>query len=304
MARIFDNIEQDLLTALRGTMAVSHRADFCVGYLNLRGWQAIEDLIRPWNPLTGQVCRVLVGMQRPPQDEIRDLYRQSSDDTLIDNATATRLKMQFAAHLREQITLGIPTGKDEAGLRAFAKQLRSGQTVVKLFLPYPLHAKLYLLFRDDINNPITGFVGSSNLTLSGLSRHGELNVDVLDHLGTAKLSSWFDARWGDRWALDVSADLAQIIESSWAREEAIPPYHIYLNIAYHLTATNRLPLRACSLNRLIGKKPSARRSRFAASTTSSMYGATPRTSRKSASVPLACSPFVLLPSHSGPMNQL
>ena len=242
MARIFDNIDQDLLTALRGTMTVSQRADFCVGYLNLRGWQAIEDLIRPWNPSAGQVCRVLVGMQRPPQDEIRDLYRQSSDDNLIDNATATRLKLQFAAHLREQITLGIPTGKDEAGLRAFAKQLRSGQTVVKLFLPYPLHAKLYLLFRDDINNPITGFVGSSNLTLSGLSRQGELNVDVLDHLGTAKLSNWFAARWGNRWALDVSADLAQIIESSWAREEAIPPYHIYLNIAYHLSTEARAGL--------------------------------------------------------------
>jgi hypothetical protein len=105
----------------------------------------------------------------------------------IDNATASRLKTQFAAHLREQITLGIPTGRDEAGLRRLARQLRAGQVVVKLFLPYPLHAKLYLLFRDDVNNPITGFVGSSNLTMSGLSRHGELNVDVLDHLGTQKL---------------------------------------------------------------------------------------------------------------------
>ena len=37
MARVFDNIEQDLLTALRGTMKVSQRSDFCVGYLNLRG---------------------------------------------------------------------------------------------------------------------------------------------------------------------------------------------------------------------------------------------------------------------------
>jgi phosphatidylserine/phosphatidylglycerophosphate/cardiolipin synthase-like enzyme len=108
---------------------------------------------------------------------------------LIDNATASRLKTQFAAHLREQITLGIPTGQDEAGLRRLARQLRAGQVVVKLFLPYPLHAKLYLLFRDDVNNPITGFVGSSNLTLAGLSRHGELNVDVLDHLGTEKLSN-------------------------------------------------------------------------------------------------------------------
>jgi superfamily II DNA or RNA helicase len=242
MARIFDNIDQDLLSALRATMQVSQRADFCVGYLNLRGWQAIDDLVVPWNPASGQVCRVLVGMQRPPHEEIRELYRQSDESGLIDNATATRLKTQFAAHLREQITLGIPTGQDEAGLRTLAKQLRAGQVVVKLFLPYPLHAKLYLLFRDDVNNPVTGFVGSSNLTVSGLSRQGELNVDVLDHLGTEKLAKWFDARWGDRWALDVSLDLATIIETSWAREEAIPPHHIYLNMAYHLSTEARAGL--------------------------------------------------------------
>ena len=242
MARIFDNIEQNLLGALRATMQVSTRADFCVGYLNLRGWQAIDDLITPWDPAAGQICRVLVGMQRPPHEEIRELYQQADETGLIDNATASRLKTQFAAHLREQITLGIPTGQDEAGLRRLARQLRAGQVVVKLFLPYPLHAKLYLLFRDDANNPITGFVGSSNLTLSGLSRHGELNVDVLDHLGTEKLSRWFDARWGERWALDVSADLAAIIETSWAREEPIPPHHIYLNIAYHLSTEARAGL--------------------------------------------------------------
>ena len=101
MSRIFDNIQQELLKALRATLQVSRRADFCIGYLNLRGWQAIDDLITGWDPATGQVCRVLVGMQRPPQDEIRELYRQANEDGLIDNATASRLKTQFAAHLRE-----------------------------------------------------------------------------------------------------------------------------------------------------------------------------------------------------------
>ncbi|MDI9334005.1 MAG: helicase-related protein [Cytophagales bacterium] len=242
MSRIFDNIENDLLDALRATLQVSKRADFCVGYLNLRGWQSIDDLIQTWNPELGQQCRVLVGMQRPPSEDIRELYRQLPEIEALDNATATRLKHQFAAHLREQITLGIPTGKDEAGLRQLAQQLRAKQVVVKLFLPYPLHAKLYLLFRDDANNPITGFVGSSNLTLSGLTKNGELNVDVLDHLGTEKLSKWFETRWQERWALDVSADLATIIETSWAREEPIPPYHIYLNMAYHLSTEARAGL--------------------------------------------------------------
>ena len=192
MARIFDNIEQELLGALRATPAVSSRADFCVGYLNLRGWQAVDELVQPWSAEAGQICRVLVGMQRPPDDEIRDLYRAGSGPDGLDNATAARLKTRFAAHLREQITLGIPTGKDEAALRTLARQLRAGQVCIKLFLPYPMHAKLYLLFRDDVNNPITGFVGSSNLTMQGLARQRKLNVDVQDHHATERLSSWFD----------------------------------------------------------------------------------------------------------------
>ncbi len=242
MPRIFDNIEQDLLSALRATMEVSKRSDFCVGYLNLRGWQAIDDLIQPWVPEAGQICRVLVGMQRPPHEEVRELYRATAGEAPIDQGAAARLKTQFAGHLREQITLGIPSGKDEAGLRRLARQLRAGQVVVKLFLPYPLHAKLYLLFREDVNNPITGFVGSSNLTLHGLSKQGELNVDVLEHHAAQRLSEWFDARWKDRWAIDVSQELAAIIETSWARETAIPPYHIYLNMAYHLSTEARAGL--------------------------------------------------------------
>ena len=242
MSRIFDNIEQDLLGALRATLAVSQRADFCVGYLNLRGWQAVDDLVQPWSVAAGQVCRVLVGMQRPPHDEIRALYRAGSGPEGLDNGKALQIKTQFAAHLREQITLGIPTGKDEAALRTLARQLRAGQVCIKLFLPYPLHAKLYLLFRDDVNNPITGFVGSSNLTMQGLARQGELNVDVLDHHATERLSSWFNTRWDDRWALDVSAELADLIEASWAREAAIPPFHIYLNIAFHLSTEARAGL--------------------------------------------------------------
>lgn len=242
MPRIFDNIEQSLLPAIRETLSVSERADFCVGYLNLRGWQSIDDLVDGWRPEQNQICRVLVGMQRPPHEDVRALYQAANEAAGLDNATAARLKTQFAEHLREQITLGIPTGDDEAGLRRFAAQLRAGQIVVKLFLPHPLHAKLYLLFRDDVNNPITGFVGSSNLTVSGLSKQGELNVDVLDHDAAEKLARWFEDRWTHRWSLDISTELAEIIETSWARITPIPPHHIYLNMAYHLSAEARAGL--------------------------------------------------------------
>ena len=57
---------------------------------------------------------------------------------------------------------------------------------------------------------------------------------MLDHDTCEKLAKWFEARWQDRWCIDISNELEQIIQESWAREEELPPYTIYLKMAYHL----------------------------------------------------------------------
>jgi SNF2 family DNA or RNA helicase len=54
-----------------------------------------------------------------------------------------------------------------------------------------------------------------------------------------KLDKWFEARWEDRWCVDISDELVQILEECWAGENTIPPYYIYLKIAYHLSQEAR-----------------------------------------------------------------
>ncbi|MBN1318988.1 MAG: hypothetical protein JXA42_26130 [Anaerolineales bacterium] len=178
MPRIFDNIEQKLLPALKETLQVSYRADFCVGYFNLRGWRQIDTKVEEWAGGPEYCCRLLVGMQRRPQDELVAAFGFLQNDIGMDNKTALNLKKELAHEFRRQLTIGAPTNEDEVGLQRLAAQIKNGKLVVKLFLRHPLHAKLYLLYRSDAITPIVGYLGSSNLTFSGLAGQGELNIDI------------------------------------------------------------------------------------------------------------------------------
>jgi len=242
MPQIFDNIEKQFHPALEQALRLSERADFCVGYLNLRGWRSIADCVDAWGGGEGACCRLLVGMERLPDDELRDAFRLAGGVAGMDNATALRLRQKAAAAFRLQLTLGAPAAADEAGLRQLSRQLKARQVIVKLFLRHTLHAKLYLAFRKDPQYPRVGYLGSSNLTFTGLKFQGELNVDVIESDATAKLEQWFNERWVDRFCVDISDELAEIIDESWAGEKAIPPYQIYLKIAYHLSQEARAGL--------------------------------------------------------------
>ena len=86
MARIYDNIETKFAEGLQGiiTNVGVKRVDFCVGYFNLRGWNLVVEQI---DTLTGDYvyendkrifrkCRLLIGMHRPAEELIRQLYTE------------------------------------------------------------------------------------------------------------------------------------------------------------------------------------------------------------------------------------
>jgi hypothetical protein len=96
LPRIFDNIDQQLLPALRETLELSSRADFCVGYFNLRGWKSIDSAIQSWPGGEGHCCRLLIGMAKLPQEELVSALSIARRDGEIDNQTALRLKNKLA----------------------------------------------------------------------------------------------------------------------------------------------------------------------------------------------------------------
>lgn len=247
MARIYDNIESKFAEGLQGivTNVGVKRVDFCVGYFNLRGWGLVVDQV---DMLTGDYiyegdkrlfrkCRLLIGMHRPAEELIRQLY---TEHPLPDANYVSQCRLEVARNFRRQLQLGIPTKQDEFTLRRLSEQMKDEKVCVKLYLREPLHAKLYLAYRPDDNfNKIQAIMGSSNLTYSGLTRQGELNAEFGDSDSAEKLAHWFDDRWEDKFCLDITKELIDIIDNSWAGKREIPPYYIYLKTAYHLSEEAR-----------------------------------------------------------------
>jgi hypothetical protein len=161
MPRIFDNIVLHLLPDLKQALQAAYRADFCVGYFNLRGWKEIDQQINAWEGCDKNCVRLLVGMQRLPQDELRTYYQFVKTDGELDNQTKLRLKKKLAEEFRNQLTIGAPTNADQAALQRLAAQIKAKRVLVKLFLSHPLHAKLYLLYRNDPFNPKMSYLCKS-----------------------------------------------------------------------------------------------------------------------------------------------
>lgn len=253
MARIYDNIETIFTPGLKGIISNVgvKRVDFCVGYFNLRGWKVIVNEI---DTLPGdwiyekkngneerllRTCRLMIGMHRPPEELIREMY-SSLGYGLIDTEAVKKCKRQIANDFRKQLAMGVPTAADEWTLRRLSAQMKDEKVCVKLYLKEPLHAKLYLAHRpEDHFNKIQAIMGSSNLTYSGLLGQGELNAEFGDSDSAEKFAFWFNDRWEERYCVDITTELIEIIDESWATENTIPPYYIYLKTAYHLSQEAR-----------------------------------------------------------------
>ncbi|MFB3980296.1 SNF2-related protein [Microbacterium proteolyticum] len=240
MTRIFDNIELNLGGHLVETLSESNRIDAAVGYFNIRGWKLFGDVVQGRDSGGSPIARVLIGMVHgEPEEQVLDHLQRTLEggplEDVIDRKTAQARQQQAKLKFRQQLMRGAPTAQDEATIRELRAQLADGRVAIKLFTRRPLHGKTYICHRDDKITPIVAYVGSSNLTIAGLANNYELNVDVVDSDGAAKLDSWFEDRWNDKFSIDVTADLIEIIDESWASETPLTPYEVYLKVCWHLS---------------------------------------------------------------------
>jgi hypothetical protein len=83
MPTIYDSIAAKLEIGLNKTLATAKRADFCIGYFNLRGWDLLADSVERleganlddrFDDDALYRCRALIGMQTTPLAELEHYF--------------------------------------------------------------------------------------------------------------------------------------------------------------------------------------------------------------------------------------
>lgn len=112
---------------------------------------------------------------------------------------------------------------------------------VRVYTKGRMHAKAYIFdygtVFDGAGRPVErhengiAIVGSSNLTLSGVTHNTELNVVVQGNDNHAELVRWFEDLWKESGEFDEA--LMHEMKQSWA-VAPVRPYDIYMKTLYAL----------------------------------------------------------------------
>jgi superfamily II DNA/RNA helicase len=242
---IIDNRNEKLVDHINSILASSIRARFAVGYFFLSGLTSIAHSLAHVKEL-----RLLIGNVSGYQtvEQLAEAYR--SLDMVTDTVDlqnypkrieVQRMAAETAYDLRNVIELMDQTDDAEAMLNTLVQMIRAKRLKVRVYTKGRLHAKAYIFdygtVFDSHGNPLDrhekgiAIVGSSNLTLAGVSHNTELNVLVQGNDNHLELVRWFDELWND--AQEFDETLMKEIEQSWA-VASVSPYDIYMKTLYTL----------------------------------------------------------------------
>ena len=232
---IIDNRNEKLVEHINLILDSTDRARFAVGYFFLTGFTSIAKDLQNLTEL-----RLLIGntSTRETIEQLAEGYRELS---AIENATealtySSRAKRrtranETAENLRGCIDIMPQTDESEQLIRILVDMITNKKLKVRVYTKGRLHAKAYIFNYKQGYETGTSIVGSSNLTLAGLSSNAELNVVVSGNANQEQLRKWFDELWEE--SEDFDKSLMEEMQTSWALAP-VCPYDIYMKTLYEL----------------------------------------------------------------------
>ena len=234
---VIDNEEVVFLDQLRAILPDTNRASIAVGYFFISGFAEImgslERIEKSPNP--DHVMRLLIS---PTTDRKTAEALLAGNETYPEARKAAEeewvtedVRKRATDEVRRTLEYMPQTEKDRAASEKLIDLIRKKKLQVRVYTKSQLHAKAYIFELEDKHLPLMAIVGSSNLSLSGIREHAELNLRTNNHNDAKDILRWFDSHWKEG-STEFTGDMADILAQSWAGR-ARPPADVYRKAALH-----------------------------------------------------------------------
>lgn len=242
---IIDNRNKKLVDHINQILSSTEAARFAVGYFFLSGLTSIAEKLPGVKEL-----RLLIGnsTNRETLEQLVEGYRRLEmvSDTLEaerypKRTEIKRMSTETAENIRSSIELMDQTDEGETLVKTLVRMIEEKKLIVRVYTKGRMHAKAYIFDYGkvydgkgkvlDRHEKGIAIVGSSNLTLSGVTHNTELNVIVQGNDNHAELVRWFEELWKE--SQDFEEALMHEMRHSWAIVP-VRPYDIYMKTLYTL----------------------------------------------------------------------
>src|SRR5208283_592275 len=242
---IIDNRKEKLVDHINRILSSTESARFAVGYFFLSGLESIAQRLAGVKEL-----RLLIGntTNRETLEQLAEGYRRldlvsekAEEEAYPKKTEIKRMAEETANNIRATVELMDQSDDAQALLTILVRLIEEKRLKVRVYTKGRLHAKAYIFdyadMFDVLGNKVErhengiAIIGSSNLTLAGVSHNTELNVCVQGNNNHAELGRWFDELWNE--SQDFDEALMREMQQSWA-VAPLTPYDIYMKTLYAL----------------------------------------------------------------------
>jgi len=217
---IIDNRNEKLVDHLNCILGTAEAAKMAVGYFFLSGFGAVREKLA-----TLKSIRILIGntANRETIEQLSEackrleLVRAAEEKERFQTKSVRRQRAEETArNLRQTIERMDQTDAEQGLVLDLIRLIEEKRLQVKVYTKGRLHAKAYIFDYPSQGHYEHGIaiVGSSNLSLSGVTHNTELNVVVQGNNNHAELVRWFDELWQE--SQDFDETLMNEMKQSWA----------------------------------------------------------------------------------------
>ena len=232
---VIDNKEIILKDELIKILPKTKNASIAVGYFFISGLsviiQSLKDVEKVRLLISNTTDKTTAEALIEGFHSIKEVRSKVDKTNFVNKDRKDKVVSDCKDNIKQSLEYMSQTVEDKTVVKLLIEMMKTEQLEVRVYPKEKLHAKAYIFQSKDTDfSQGLGIVGSSNLSIAGISQNSELNLKTSNPPDVNQLLTWFNELWKD--GLEFTEDFNLILTNSWAGK-IYSPRDLFLKAAYH-----------------------------------------------------------------------